>query len=202
MKIDMGDYTLEAKKIVEESYKIVQKFIPGNSAEDMVLKRCIIATGDPGIKDLIVFRNNPIRAGIEALRDGTDVVVDVEMVKAGINKKKLKSHVHVAVSLGSRPDLTRAADGILKLKERIDGGVVAIGNAPSAAIALCDLINEGVRPKLIIATPVGFINAAESKEMIRELDVPSITTVGTRGGSTLCVAIFNAILNLTFEDSP
>ncbi len=201
MKIDMGDYTIEARKIVEESYRLVEKFVPGNSPEDAVLKRCIMATGDPGIKDLIVFRNNAINAGIEALREGRDVVVDVEMVRAGINKRKLKSDIHVAVSLGSSSRLTRAADGILKLKDRIDGGIVCIGNAPSAAIALCGLVKRGVRPKLIIGTPVGFVNAAESKEMIRELDTPSITTVGTRGGSTLCVAILNALINMAFADA-
>jgi precorrin isomerase len=200
MRIDMGDYTLEARKIVEESYRIVEKYVPGNSPEDVVLKRCIIATGDPGIKDLIVFKNNAVNAGVKALKEGRDIVVDVEMVKAGINKNKLKSEIYVAVSLGSDSELTRTADGILRLKNRIDGGIVCIGNAPSAAIALCRLVEEGVKPELIIGTPVGFINAAESKEMIRELDIPSITTVGTRGGSTLCVAILNALINLAFVD--
>ena len=199
MKIDMGDYTLEARKIVEESYRIVERYVPGNSPEDMVLKRCIIATGDPGIKDLIVFKNNAVNAGIGALREGRDVIVDVEMVKAGINKRKLQSDIYVAVSLGSDSGLTRAAYGILRLREKIGGGIVCIGNAPSAAIALCRLVEEGVRPELIIGTPVGFINAAESKEMIRELDIPSITTSGTRGGSTLCVAILNALINLAFD---
>ena len=199
MKIDMGDYTLEARRIVEESYRIVSKIVPGNSPEELVIKRCIIATGDPGIKDLMVFRNDPVKAGIRALRESRDVVVDVEMVKAGINKKKLRSSIYVAVSLGSSSKLTRAAHGILRLRDRIDGGIVCIGNAPSAAIALCKLVEEGVRPELVLGTPVGFINAAESKEMIRELDVPSITTAGTRGGSTLCVAILNALINMAFE---
>lgn len=195
----MGDYTLEARRIVEESYKIVNELLPGNSPEELILKRCIIATGDPTIKELIVFRNEPVKAGIQALQEGRDVVVDVEMVKAGINKRRLRGSIHVAVSVASNSELTRAAQGMFRLKDRIDGGIVCIGNAPSAAIALCKLVKEGVRPELIVATPVGFVNAAESKEMIRELDIPSITTAGTRGGSTLCVAILNALINMAFE---
>lgn len=196
---DMGNFTLDADEIVRKSYEIVKKYVEGKTPEEKVIQRCIIATGDPSIKDIIFFRNNAIEEGIKAIEEGCDVVCDVKMVSAGINRRKFRGEVFVAVEHGNDERMTRAMSGIYSLKERIDGGIVIIGNAPSAGIALYNLIKEGVRPRIVIATPVGFVNASESKEMIRELDVPSITTAGTRGGSTLAVAIFNALVNLAYE---
>ena len=196
---DMGDLTIEAREIVKRSYEIVKKFVNGESYESKVLQRCVIATGDPSIKDEIVFKNNPVSEGIRAIRRGANIICDVRMVEAGINKRRIDSKVFVAVDHASDDRMTRAMNGIFNLKDEIDGSIVAIGNAPTSAMAVYQLVRKGVRPALIIATPVGFVNAAESKEMIRSLDVPSITTVGTRGGSTLCVAILNAIINLAYE---
>ncbi|NOR48412.1 MAG: precorrin-8X methylmutase, partial [Methanosarcinaceae archaeon] len=78
--------------------------------------------------------------------------------------------------------------------DRLDGAIIAIGNAPSAALTVCRLIEHGVRPALIVGTPVGFVNAAESKDEIRKIDVPSITCVGTRGGTPIAVACVNELI--------
>ncbi len=201
--IDMGDLTSEAKEIVKKSYSIVEKYVRGNTPEDYILKRCIIATGDPAIKDLIRFRNNPIQAGIEAIRESKTIVTDVAMVKAGINRRAIKSEVIAAIEYGENAEktgITRTSMGFYNLRDRLNGSIIAIGNAPSAALAVYRLVKEGIKPLLIIATPVGFVNAAESKEMIRSLDVPSITTEGARGGSTICVAILNGIINLALRN--
>lgn len=120
------------------------------------------------------------------------------MVKAGIRRGNVVvavEHSEGAEKLG----ITRTAMGFYNLKNTINGCIVAIGNSPSAALAVYDLFKMGYKPSLIVATLVGFVNAAESKEMIRSLDVPSITTVGSRGGSTLCVAIINGIIDLAYE---
>ncbi len=196
----MGAYTNDAKRIVEESYRIVERFVKGNTPEDFVLKRCIIATGDPSVKDIIVFKRDPVKAGIKAIRDGKTIIADVSMVKAGIRRGNVVvavEHSNGAKKLG----ITRTAMGFYNLRDRISGSVVAIGNAPSAALAVYDLFKKGYKPALIVATPVGFVNASESKEMIRSLEVPSITTIGSRGGSTLCVAIINSIIDLAYERS-
>ena len=189
----MGAYSDEAKRIVERSYSIVNKFVKGDSPEDFILKRCIIATGDPSIKDIVVFKGNPVEAGIEALRNDTYVIVDVSMVKAGIRGYY---NVLVAVEHADLQAGVRVRDGFYKLKDVIDGSIIAIGNSPAGAMAVYELCKMGYKPSLIIATPVGFVNAAESKELIRKLDIPSITTVGSRGGSNLCVAIVNGIIDL------
>ena len=191
--MEMGAYSDEAKRIVERSYSIVNKFVKGNSLEDFILKRCIIATGDPSIKDIVVFKGNPVEAGIEALRNDTYVIVDVSMVKAGIRGYY---NVLVAVEHAELQAGVRVKDGFYKLKDVIDGSIIAIGNSPAGAMAVYELCKMGYKPSLIIATPVGFVNAAESKELIRKLDIPSITTVGSRGGSNLCVAIVNGIIDL------
>jgi len=198
---DMGNLTFDANEIVRKSYEIVKRYVNGNTPEEKILQRCIIALGDPGIKDLIVFKNNPIKEGIKAVKENVPLVVDVKMISAGINRRKFRGDVFVAVEHGDDGKLTRAMSGIYSLRKIMDGGIVVIGNAPSACIALYNLIRDGVKPRLVIATPVGFVNASESKEMIRELDIPSITSIGTRGGSTLAVAIFNGIVNLAYDGS-
>jgi precorrin-8X/cobalt-precorrin-8 methylmutase len=82
----------------------------------------------------------------------------------------------------------------LACRDKLDGALIVIGNAPSAALTVCRLVEHGVRPALIIGTPVGFVNTAESKEAIRELDVPSITCAGTRGGTPIAVACGNELV--------
>ena len=92
--------------------------------------------------------------------------------------------------------ITRTSAGVMALKEKLSGSIVVIGNAPSALLTLCDLMDSGqASPELVIGVPVGFVNAEESKERLREIDVPSISTVGTRGGTPIAVAALNEIIN-------
>ena len=192
----MGAYSDEAKEIVRKSYSIVNNLVKGNSPETLILKRCIMATGDPSIKDLIVFKGSPVEAGIKALRNRQKIIVDVLMVKAGIRKyyNVLVAVEHANVNAG-----VRVRDGFYSLKDAIDGSIIAIGNSPSGAMAVYELCKKGYKPSLIIATPVGFVNASKSKELIRRLDIPSITTMGNKGGSNLCVAILNGIIDMAYK---
>ena len=96
-----------------------------------------------------------------------------------------------------RQGITRAMAAIRKGSSLVNGGIVAIGNAPTALFTLCDMIEKGeVSPALVVGTPVGFVGAAESKEVLAEMDIPYITIPGTRGGSTIAVTIVNALLLL------
>ncbi len=194
--MEMGAYSNEAREIVRKSYSIVNSFVKGDSPEALILKRCIVATGDPSIKDIIIFKGNPIEAGIEALRNKQKIIVDVSMVKAGIRKyyNVLVAVEHANVNAG-----VRVRDGFYRLKDAIDGSIVAIGNSPTGAMAVYELCKRGYKPSLIIATPVGFVNASESKELIRKLVSPSITTIGNKGGSNLCVAILNGIIDMAYK---
>ena len=95
--------------------------------------------------------------------------------------------------------ITRISAGFIACREKLENAIVVIGNAPSAALTMCRLVEYGIRPALIIGTPVGFVNAARSKELIRELGVPSITCVGTRGGTPIAVACVNELIAIGEE---
>jgi precorrin-8X/cobalt-precorrin-8 methylmutase len=87
------------------------------------------------------------------------------------------------------------------MQDRLDGSVIVIGNAPSALLSVCEMIGQGIVPALVVGTPVGFVNAAESKEELRKLPVPSISNTGTRGGTPVAVAAINEIITIFSEIS-
>jgi precorrin-8X/cobalt-precorrin-8 methylmutase len=125
------------------------------------------------------------------------------MVQIGIQKKGHQSEVICALDYGAdlakEQGITRSSAGFLALKDRLPGSIVVIGNAPSALIVLCNLIRDGIRPAVVIGTPVGFVNAAESKEMLRTVDIPSISNEGTRGGTPIAVAALNECITIFIE---
>lgn len=155
----------------------------------------------------LMFHKDAVSAGIEAVRCGRPLVVDVEMVRAGVNKDlarrfgiEIFSHIgdEDIRSESSRLHLARAMLAMRKAKDRIDGGIVAIGNAPTALREVIRLVKEeGVKPSLIIGIPVGLVGAVEAKDALESLDgIPFITNRGRKGGSPAAVAIVNEILIL------
>ncbi len=180
-----GAKTRDGVEIAKSSAKIAGELIQNGDLRSFVAERCLVATADPSFVGLLRF--NREEEVLEAARK-CDFVVDVEMVKAGIRAK----NVLVASKAGDASGKTVTASGIRKLDVR--GKFVAIGNAPSALEELCRLIDEGIEPSAVVATPVGFTNAARSKEELMKRDLPWIVVAGARGGSTLCVAIVNALL--------
>jgi precorrin isomerase len=193
LKYEVGAKTKMAKEIAEQSAEILREFIPGSTLRDEIMRRAVMATGDLSYKDLLIFKGDP-GEGVEAIRKGAKIIVDVEMVKAG-----LRAEAIAAVKFGDETSRTRTAEGILRLAEKIEGSVVGIGNAPSAAKALCEVAGKH-KPAFIVATPVGFVGAEEAKEMVRRLEVPSITTLGTKGGSGVCAAILNCLIEHARSD--
>jgi precorrin-8X/cobalt-precorrin-8 methylmutase len=101
--------------------------------------------------------------------------------------------------------MTRTAASVLELdrEDAFEGAVVTVGNAPTAALALADCIEQGTRPAVVVATPVGFVKAEESRQRIREVcgehDVPAITNVGKRGGSGLAAALTNELIHVASD---
>ncbi len=184
---EMGATTSKAIRIARESSELLKKIHPVDDLRDEIVRRCIAATGDVSVRDILRFKGE-VKEGVKALRDGCRIIVDVRMLQAG-----LRRHSIAAVDFAEGGEETRVASGLKRIAHLVEGSVVGIGNSPSAAVALCE-IAERYKPAFVVATPVGFVNAAESKEMVRELDVPSITTAGTRGGSTICAAIINCLI--------
>lgn len=179
-----------------------------NEFEWPVVRRMIHASADFSIMKLLKFSGDPVKSGIEALKSGVPIVTDSNMMKAGISKFRLqkinplyeKGNVFCKIAdteIAARAKemhLPRSIFNMRILKEKIDGGIVGIGNAPSALWEVCRLIKEeDVRPALILAMPVGFVNVIESKEMIEAYDIPYILMKGRRGGTTFTVSAINAL---------
>jgi precorrin-8X/cobalt-precorrin-8 methylmutase len=202
---DPGATTREALEISGKSRMLARSAVGNESPEDRIRQRCSIAVGDFAMAGLMEFCHDPVGAGLEALGSGAPVITDIRMVQTGILKKGHRSEVLCALDYGqdlaSEKGITRTSAGLLELAPRIDGAIVVIGNAPSALLSLCRMIGEGRAPRLVIGTPVGFVNAAESKEELRKLSVPSISNRGTRGGTPVAVAAMNELIVLYTERS-
>jgi precorrin-8X/cobalt-precorrin-8 methylmutase len=198
--IEPGAVTPEAMTIAEEGRAIAQKIVGGDGPEDMIRQRCVVATGDPTFKDLLEFKHNSVKAGLDALSTRAPIYTDIRMVQTGIIKTGHDCKVQCVLdssgsdALAKELGITRASAGFLTLEQDLQDSIAVIGNAPSAAITLCRIVEYGIKPALIIAVPVGFVNAARSKELIRELDVPSISCTGTRGGTPVAVACINELI--------
>ncbi|OPY50132.1 MAG: precorrin-8X methylmutase [Methanosaeta sp. PtaU1.Bin112] len=198
---DIGATTREAMYISKRSRRIITEIVGDRTPEDRIRQRCSIATGDPGVADILRFVKDPINAGLRALDGRAKIFADINMVKEGVVKKGHQCSIITMIGKGDdlaeKEGITRSSAGVMALKNDLSGSIVMIGNAPSALLTLCDLIQSGgVKPALVIGTPVGFVNAAASKELLRSLDVPSISIVGTRGGTPIAVAAMNEMINM------
>ncbi len=202
--IDIGADTKEGYAISTKSRALAREAIGNNTPEDRIRQRCSIAVGDLALADLMRFEHNPVKAVLDALRNKAPIITDIRMVQVGIQKKGHASEVICALDFGAdiakEKEITRSSAGFLALKDRLPGSIVVIGNAPSALLSVCAMVNEGVRPAAIIGAPVGFVNAADSKEVLRTIDIPSVSTEGTRGGTPVAVAALNECITMYIEE--
>ena len=200
---------LSPEEIEKKSLKIVESELGNISVsgeEKEVIKRAAHATADVEFAKGIIFHPSAIGAGILAIESGSDIVTDVEMVKAGIRMKDLESFGNKILCFlndeqvlkhAKLENIPRAVLAMRQAVPYINGNIVVIGNAPTALFELVNLIEqERVSPALIIGIPVGFVGAAESKNALRTVSVPYITNDGRKGGSAAACAIINALIKL------
>jgi len=203
--IDPGATTPEAYAISSTSRNLARKMVGNQTPEDRVRQRCSVAVGDFAMAGLLRFSGESVIATVNALKNHAPIITDIRMVQIGIQKKGHHSEILCALDAGGEiardRGITRSSAGFIALKDRIPGSIVVIGNAPSALLTLCGMISEGVRPAVVIGTPVGFVNAAESKDLLRTMTVPSISTEGTRGGTPVAVAAINECITMLIEES-
>ncbi len=181
--------------------------LPDLSEEELaVVKRIVHACGDPGIASLIRFSPSALSAGVAALAQGSPIFTDVRMAASGISRRlagELGGPVSCALDeldTKESASMTRAAQAMYGLDRRLDRAVVVIGNAPTALLALLDMIDCGdIMPALVVGMPVGFVQAAESKAALMSRPAPVITIEGTRGGSAMAAAAVNALLGMAAD---
>ncbi|NQV84154.1 MAG: precorrin-8X methylmutase [Rhodospirillales bacterium] len=205
----MFDYIRDPAEIYEKSFATVraETDLSGlEAAEANVAVRLIHACGLPAIATDLVFGPGAVAAGRNALAGGATVLVDVEMVAHGIICGRLPAKNDVVCTLNDdgirsaaeNGNTTRSAAAVDLWQDRLDGAVVAIGNAPTALFRLLELLGSGApRPAVICGFPVGFVGAAESKDALvecaTEWDIAFITLKGRMGGSALAAASVNAL---------
>ena len=203
--------TEKGQSIEDASMQVIENEIGShnyNEKEWPIVRRVIHSTADFDFarNNSIIFHNDAIENGLNALKTGRSIVVDVNGVVGLINKQRVKEFGNNIICKISDSEIVLQAQKENKTKSQmsmrmassdIDGGIVVIGNAPTALLEVIQMIKEkAVKPALVIGMPVGFISAAESKEELAKMDVPFITNKGRKGGSPSAAAIVNALYKL------
>ncbi len=207
VKIGPLDIEAESFRIIEEEFEERTGIKPDtlDQKEFAVMRRAIHATGDFSFAGTFRFQEQAVEAGLAAIRSGKNILTDVNMAVAGISRSLLEAYGGKVICRVAEPEIAALAKekgrtrSEIALEEGIgeNVGIVAIGNAPTALLAVMKLIEEGkARPDLIIGVPVGFVNAEESKDILNEQNYPYITSLGRKGGTTVSVAVINALLRL------
>ena len=205
---------MSGREIEERSFAIIDDEAPPHAfspGEWQVVRRMIHTTGDFGIMEAVKFSPDAVAAGIRALREGRPMYVDSNMIRAGLSVERLKAacrggrpgeiHCHIAdADVAGQADgsgLPRSLFAIRKARAVLNEGIAVFGNAPVALLELNRMVmEEGVRPALVIAMPVGFVHVVESKEETAALDIPYIALTGRRGGSPIAVSVIHALCGL------
>lgn len=198
--------------IVEQSFAIIDREIGEhnfNPQEYAIARRVIHATADFEYTELLQFNQDAIASGIAAIRRGVPIVTDVTMVKQGIQTKVNKTFNNPIIAAVEQaqiadPGKTRTETGLLKCWSAYPDAIYAIGNAPTALLALCEQLSHvdvNNIPGLVIGVPVGFVSVIESKQALAKLKVPQIITTGRKGGSPVAASILNALMILASNES-
>lgn len=168
-----------------------------------IVQRMIHTSADFEYINTVRFHPDAISAGIEAIKRGCTIITDTNMARVGIRKGEISMFGGDVKCLIADEDVaqrakedgvTRALAAVDKAVDFLNNGIYVVGNAPTALLRLIELLKDGkVKPALIIGLPVGFVNAAESKEELMKLDYPYISNIGRKGGSNLAASVVNAL---------
>lgn len=197
--------------IEEKSFEIIGEEMGEHSFSDeelLIVKRTIHTTADFEYKDLVEISENAIETAKNLFINGATIYTDTNMALNGINKIALSKTNSKVICYVNEPqvheeaktkNITRSMAAVEKAcEDNVD--IFVFGNTPTALFRLKELIKEGrANPKLIVAVPVGFVGAAESKENMDELNIPYIRVKGRKGGSTVAAAIVNALMYMVVK---
>jgi len=201
------------REIEAESFRRIEAQVGSHSQPPdvwPVVRRLIHTTADLDYLETVRFHPRAVAAGVAALRQGRPVGADTRMLLSGISTGRLSRLGVEAFCLMAEPEVaaaaarqgtTRAAVAMEMALPRLAGGIVAIGNAPTALLRLLELLAAGApAPALVVGLPVGFVNAAESKELLAQQNFPFITALGPKGGSAAAASVINALAIIALED--
>jgi precorrin-8X/cobalt-precorrin-8 methylmutase len=198
------------QEIEAESFRLIDAEMGSHAFQPQewtVVRRIIHTTGDFDYAQWVRFHPQAIAAGVEALQHGVSIFTDTRMIQVGLSPWRLHWFGNKVVTPVTDPEsqawakelgTTRSVAAFRRLAPQLHGAIVAIGNAPTALLETIRLIRQAdIRPALVIGVPVGFVQAAESKDALWRLqDQPAVTSLGRKGGSTVAVAILHALLEL------
>ena len=208
--------TRKGQSIEDESMRIIENEIgdhPYNEQEWPIVRRVIHSTADFDFArdNKIIFQKDAIKNGLDALKNGCSIVVDVNGIIGLLNKQNPKDFGNNVICNISEPSImeaakeagkTRAQMSMRIAKEDMNGGIVVVGNAPTALLEVMQMIREGyTKPALVVGIPVGFVSAVESKEELAKMNIPFITNQGRKGGSSSAAAIVNALYKLLRQEN-
>ena len=206
--------TRKGQSIEDESMEIIEREIgphPYKGHEWKIVRRVIHSTADFDFatKNGLVFHKNAVEAGLQALKSGKNIIVDVNGIIGLLNKQNLVDFKINVICDISNPDVVKEATRLNKTRaqtamriraKEMNGAVIVIGNAPTALLEVISMIKENqTRPSLVIGVPVGFVCASESKDELQKIDVPFITNKGRKGGTPCASAIVNALFKIIRE---
>jgi len=197
---------MKPDQIENLSFQIIEREIGAHNLTNEqwpIVRRMVHTSADFEYKDMVRFHPDAIKSGLDAIRGAKNIITDTNMAREGIRKKELDQFGASTACFMNDPMVHRQAkaSGITRARVAVDmavedmqGGIYVVGNAPTALLRLIELVKEQkARPALIIGLPVGFVNAAESKAALIELDYPYISNVGRKGGSNVAASVVNAL---------
>lgn len=201
------NYIRDPEEIERKSFEIISENLGqknGSGLKMNMIKRVIHTTGDFDFGDLLHFKPGVEDKILNAFRNGCTIVSDTNMIRAGISKKlteklgiRLECFVDSqdAKKIAKEKGITRSMANIDLAAQLPGRKVFVIGNAPTALYRIMELVEEGeLDPDAVIGVPVGFVGAAESKDVLWQTSIPAVISKGRKGGSTIGVAMVNAVL--------
>ena len=201
------EFIKDPMAIEVRSFEIIKPYIEKlnlSEEETKIYSRIIHASGDVDYAPIIRIHKDVVASMKKALLSGCKIYTDVEMVRTGINKRKLASWGGSVECKIADPEIakyakehgiTRSIAAMRHFGKELDGAIVAIGNAPTALYKAMEMRDsKELNLDAIVGVPVGFVGAAESKDELEKTDIPYIISKGRKGGSNLAAAIINAIL--------
>ena len=203
----MGASTKQGYEIAHKSREIVRSLIGDKTAalspeEKSIVERIVHSTADVEYADLTVISDEFVTKSIKSLKKEQDILTDINMVRAGINKYPGDVECYIShpdvIKMAKESEITRAAAAMQYAADNGFEGIVTIGNAPTALYKVIELVENGqMNVKSVVGVPVGFVGAADSKEALHDTNIPNLITRGPKGGTPVAVAAVNSLIGIS-----